>query len=284
MSKLTSLTHDGGWNLPLDELPAFVDAAPRSTAVFDSSWPDTQVAILGQLWNQRLSAAEIGRRLGGTKNAIVGKAHRLGLEPRPSPIGNGGAAYPRRPSLNGPRDRTIPPLLSEQMREIEDRGGYVTALELVDMLTAKGVTISPAQAAGRLRVWHGQHPPLQAPPPKPPSPKRAGRSPKPLRDFDHRNIADRPKVTLEALASVVAPLPPEITTAPLTPSPAPAMGTFSLRTCQEVTSDTGQWGDGLEAYQSRFCGHPAAPGVSYCAAHCAKNYLRMPRRPHQEAA
>ena len=252
-----------------------------STAVFDRSWPDTQIAILRQLWNKGLPTAEIGRLLSGTKNAIVGKARRLGLEPRPSPIRHKPRAI-RRPSLNGPRDRTIPPLIGEQMREIEDRGGYVTALELVDMLTARGVAISPAQAAGRLRVWHGQHPPLQTPPPMPPATKRPARAPKPLRDFDHRNIADRPKVTLEPLAAVVAPLPPD--TAPLTPPPAPAMGTFSLRTCQEVTSDTGQWGDGLEAYQSRFCGHPAAPGVSYCAAHCAKNYLRMPRRPHQEAA
>jgi GcrA cell cycle regulator len=38
-------------------------------------WPDLSI-----------STAEIGRRLGVTQNAIVGKAHRLGLERRPSPI------------------------------------------------------------------------------------------------------------------------------------------------------------------------------------------------------
>lgn len=51
-----------------------------------SDWNDALIARLRALWDEGLSTAEIGRRLGFTKNAIVGKAHRLQLPARPSPI------------------------------------------------------------------------------------------------------------------------------------------------------------------------------------------------------
>ena len=49
-------------------------------------WNDEAIARLRQLWQDGHSTAEIGRRMGITKNAVVGKAHRLALVPRPSPI------------------------------------------------------------------------------------------------------------------------------------------------------------------------------------------------------
>ncbi|WP_264812479.1 GcrA family cell cycle regulator, partial [Gluconacetobacter sacchari] len=49
-------------------------------------WTEETIARLRALWQQGLSTAEIGRQLSVTKNAVVGKAHRLGLEARPSPI------------------------------------------------------------------------------------------------------------------------------------------------------------------------------------------------------
>ena len=49
-------------------------------------WNDEAIARLRALWDEGHSTAEIGRRLGITKNAVVGKAHRLSLPARPSPI------------------------------------------------------------------------------------------------------------------------------------------------------------------------------------------------------
>ena len=49
-------------------------------------WDDDNVARLRELWDQGLPTAQIGKLLGFTKNAVVGKAHRIGLERRPSPI------------------------------------------------------------------------------------------------------------------------------------------------------------------------------------------------------
>ena len=49
-------------------------------------WNDENVARLKELWDQGLPTAQIGKLLDFTKNAVVGKAHRIGLERRPSPI------------------------------------------------------------------------------------------------------------------------------------------------------------------------------------------------------
>ncbi|HET9147742.1 MAG TPA: GcrA family cell cycle regulator, partial [Acetobacteraceae bacterium] len=49
-------------------------------------WTEDAIARLRLLWAEGLSTAEIGRRLNISKNAVVGKAHRLALVARPSPI------------------------------------------------------------------------------------------------------------------------------------------------------------------------------------------------------
>ena len=74
-------------------------------------WAEETITRLRELWAEGHSTAEIGRRLGVSKNAVVGKAHRLDLSARPSPIrreGDGGLSHRvavRR--LSGP---TLPPL------------------------------------------------------------------------------------------------------------------------------------------------------------------------------
>ena len=52
-------------------------------------WTDDVISRLKALWAEGHSTAEIGRRMGVSKNAVVGKAHRLSLEARPSPIRRG---------------------------------------------------------------------------------------------------------------------------------------------------------------------------------------------------
>ena len=48
------------------------------------SWTDERVELLKKLWNQGLSASQIAAELGGgvTRNAVIGKVHRLGLSGR----------------------------------------------------------------------------------------------------------------------------------------------------------------------------------------------------------
>ena len=49
-------------------------------------WNAEAIDRLRALWAEGHSTAEIGRRMGISKNAVVGKAHRLSLPARPSPI------------------------------------------------------------------------------------------------------------------------------------------------------------------------------------------------------
>lgn len=51
------------------------------------SWTDERVETLKKLWGEGRTAAEIASALGGvTRNAVIGKAHRLKLSGRASPI------------------------------------------------------------------------------------------------------------------------------------------------------------------------------------------------------
>jgi len=52
----------------------------------ENIWTQDRIENLSKLWSEGFSTAEIGRRLGVTKNSVVGKAHRLSLTPRPSPV------------------------------------------------------------------------------------------------------------------------------------------------------------------------------------------------------
>ncbi len=77
-------------------------------------WTDQTIARLRELWAEGHSTAEIGRRMGVSKNAVVGKAHRLNLAARPSPIRRDREGALPRPVMprrvTGP---TLPPLAAE---------------------------------------------------------------------------------------------------------------------------------------------------------------------------
>ena len=75
-------------------------------------WNEEAIAQLRTLWAEGHSTAEIGRRMGISKNAVVGKAHRLGLIARPSPIRRDAAAgaTARPPSARRVCGPTLPPL------------------------------------------------------------------------------------------------------------------------------------------------------------------------------
>ena len=50
------------------------------------AWDDERVEQLKQLWAEGLSASQIASKMGGvTRNAVIGKVHRLGLSGRATP-------------------------------------------------------------------------------------------------------------------------------------------------------------------------------------------------------
>ena len=75
-------------------------------------WSDANVARLRALWAEGHSVAEIGRRMRISGNAVVGKADRLGLEARPSPLRH--AAPAKAAPIPRAGRITLPPLPSLQ--------------------------------------------------------------------------------------------------------------------------------------------------------------------------
>ena len=54
------------------------------------SWTDERIEQLKSLWQQGMTASQIADALGGvSRNAVIGKAHRLDLQSRPSPVRTG---------------------------------------------------------------------------------------------------------------------------------------------------------------------------------------------------
>ena len=72
----------------------------RNRAPQSHEWLDAATQRLRVLWAEGMGTREIGDELGVGKNAVIGKARRLGLAPRPSPLG----VHPGQP-LPPPRPR-----------------------------------------------------------------------------------------------------------------------------------------------------------------------------------
>lgn len=81
------------------------------------SWNDDRVEQLKKLWSEGLSASQIASRMGGvTRNAVIGKVHRLGLSGRAAPAKpQRGRLYsePREDIEPLPREATLKPLIPE---------------------------------------------------------------------------------------------------------------------------------------------------------------------------
>ena len=74
---------DGSWTL--ESIPEVVTPAVREEVESPprvETWTQERIAQLTQLWEEGVTTAEIGRRIGVTKNAVIGKVHRIGLIPR----------------------------------------------------------------------------------------------------------------------------------------------------------------------------------------------------------
>ncbi len=56
------------------------------------SWTDERVELLKKMWGDGQSASQIAKELGGvTRNAVIGKVHRLGLSNRTTGANGGGS-------------------------------------------------------------------------------------------------------------------------------------------------------------------------------------------------
>ena len=97
-------------------------------------WTDERVEQLKSLWAEGLSASQIARALGGvTRNAVIGKVHRLGL------AGRAGPARAERPRSSISHKSVVrmaapePEIVEEDPIKLDD-GNFATVLTINDRM------------------------------------------------------------------------------------------------------------------------------------------------------
>src|SRR5258705_10145083 len=100
-----------------DRVQAWPVSCEGKHAMTVLTWSDDRVEQLKKLWEAGLSANQIAAELGGvTRNAVIGKVHRLGLSGRA-----------KRPATAAPRQRKAPPA-PQMMRVARPRSPRNTRL------------------------------------------------------------------------------------------------------------------------------------------------------------
>jgi GcrA cell cycle regulator len=215
-------------------------------------WTDAVILSLRALWDEGLSTAEIGRRLGVTKNAVVGKAHRLELPARPSPIRRGvGPAAPRRatgPTLPSMEQPDAPPPLPDQGE----------------------------RAGNRLAPHAAARPDNAAPPPAPDLAVAAPRVAAPIAALPVAPAATRPAVA-------TAPAGDAPRSEPVAPPEAPRLVPVRAAAAPRPVSSPRRtrvvaccWPIGEPGTRSfRFCDAESMAGKPYCDTHAQLAYVKV---------
>lgn len=151
----------GIWFRAHPELGAAKAARKKSLCGAEqSNWPEETIARLRVLWAEGHSTAEIGRRLDVSKNAVIGKAHRLDLPERPSPIRAAASGQPRKNYIPKRPKVTLPPLPA-----YEPPPAVAAPVKVAPAATPRAATsilIARPLTAAQLGSL-GQRPPARAP-------------------------------------------------------------------------------------------------------------------------
>ncbi len=137
------------------------------------SWTEERIERLRDLWTKGMTASQIAEELGGvSRNAVIGKAHRLDLQSRPSPVKANDAtpalkAEPRKIAL--PKARPIPVPVAAAPPPPRPTGPVNASIPMPPRPQAQG-------GAGFRSIGPGgfvrQSPGEQAPPSTPAPPRR----------------------------------------------------------------------------------------------------------------
>ncbi|WP_308915420.1 GcrA family cell cycle regulator [Jannaschia sp. LMIT008] len=211
------------------------------------AWTDDRVETLKRMWGEGASASQIAKELGDvTRNAVIGKVHRLGLSNRPTPEDAAAA-----PKAAAPEPEAAPEV---QQAPIVDKAPPV--IEPIPEVATPAEAVAPApdedddddEPRTMAAVPHGAtvtpiRKPLMAGQPLPPQPSANEISP-------------------EALAKVNA-----------------VEKTAKKLRLMELTERTCKWPIGDPATPKFwFCGLPVQQGKPYCEAHVSVAFQPMSSR------
>ena len=214
------------------------------------SWTDERVETLKKMWAEGQSASQIAKELGGvTRNAVIGKVHRLGLSNR---VGPGTPA------------------------EDEGTAGSATA-------TAAPSPAAPAKPAPAPRAVAPEPAPRPAPAAPAPQPVAAEPTAPPM---DSSTITFSPTAPIPLRKAIIPagqPLPPQPSANEISPEALASVREVEKRakklTLMELTERTCKWPIGDPATEDFwFCGLPSVAGKPYCEAHVGVAFQPMSAR------
>jgi GcrA cell cycle regulator len=214
------------------------------------SWTEERIDRLKAMWASGSTASQIADELGGvSRNAVIGKAHRLGLEARPSPVKPGEEKdAPKKPAKSA---------ASKPARAA--RAESSAAAPHAD-------DVAPGDAPD------GAGPDVSGPPPV-----QAARPQAPETTVQYRSVGPGGFIR-QGPGDTQAPIPPAPPRrlVPAKPSAVVADKTSLL----DLNDRICRWPIGHPGEPDfHFCGQAANPGFPYCVQHCGVAYqAQLPRR------
>lgn len=220
------------------------------------SWTDERIGTLKTMWEGGQTASQIAEALGGvSRNAVIGKAHRLGLQSRPSPV-----------------------------KANEDKAAAAAP-------AAKPVVAAPEPVAAPAPA--PAPPPVRAaaPTPPPPAPRAVAPAVEP-EDEDTPAVEAEPRPAPQPILRSVGPggflrQAPGEQQPPSTPAPPrrlvpakPSADMAGKTSLLDLNDRICKWPLGHPGEPDfHFCGDKVNPGFPYCVAHCGHAYqAQLPRR------
>ena len=205
------------------------------------SWTDERIERLKAMWAKGATASQIADELGGvSRNAVIGKAHRLGLEQRPSPVKPGDEDKAKKPAAAPATAKAAAPKAEAPAQPKAD-------------------AVPEAPAATPSSAAQPAMPPRSAP------------------EMQYRSIGPGGFIR-QGPGDQQPPIPPAPPRrlVPAKPSPEVADKTSLL----ELNDRVCKWPIGHPGEPDfHFCGEAANPGFPYCVAHCGVAYqAQLPRR------
>ena len=208
------------------------------------SWTDERIDQLKAMWEKGLTASQIAEELGGvSRNAVIGKAHRLGLQSRPSPV-----------KPNEAPKKAVPLRKPAPEAEAPKPAAPVQHSAPVPARAAPPAVAAPTPSSGV--------PATEAAPPKP----------------QPRIISVGPGGFLrQGPGDQQAPIPPAPPRRLVAAKPSPEIA--GKTTLLDLTERICKWPMGHPGEPDfHFCGETVNPGFPYCVEHCGRAYqAQLPR-------
>lgn len=221
------------------------------------SWTDERIEKLTKMWEGGSTASQIAEELGGvSRNAVIGKAHRLGLKARPSPVkANEKPARPAAPK-KAKLETASPPPPTPRAPEPQAEAPVVRAAPVAAPAPApRAPEPTAAPASGQADA---------------PSPDAAPARPRVVSVGPGGFLRQGPGDQQQP----IPPAPPR-RLIPAKPS-AEIAGKTSLL---DLNDRVCRWPMGHPGEPDfHFCGDKVNPGFPYCVDHCGRAYqAQLPR-------